>query len=137
LLELKYSFTDLDKFDMTFGNRLRLDDVRFQYTDFVGQIYKTGTHVSFDNFDWDEFSSHYKEPVQLMVTMPVNEANSISRIDLLRKELNDQSFEISLTRSGLKIRKKLDDINFATKQLLLTNGVIAYTTDEWNNVAYK
>jgi len=136
LLELEYSFDDLKDMNMTFGNRLRLDDSSFQYTDFVGQIYKTSSNVSFDKTAWSTFDKNYKDSVLLVEDNAVN-LDSTDQTSLNSTNLGDQTFEVSVTKSGLLVRRKLDDENYFRKQLLFTNGTIAYTDNDWTTFTYK
>jgi hypothetical protein len=136
LLELEYSLDELDNISMTFGNRLRLDDVRFQYTDFIGQVQRTGSNVSFESSSWSNFDENYEDKVALLEEN-VRKVRNIDDIKLDSFDIKDQTFEISITKGGLMVRKKLDDENYYAKQLLLTNGIIAYTNDDWNNILYK
>lgn len=136
LLELEYSFDDLQKINMIFGNRLRLDDVRFQFTDFVGQIYKSSSNISFNRADWYDFTSSYKDPVDTLIENPIEDVDNTSLTDLSSEDVSDTTYEVSVTKAGLLIRKKLDEENYFSKEILLTNGVIAYTDDNWTSASY-
>lgn len=135
LLEISYSFDNLEQIDMIFGNRLRLDDVRFQFTDFVGQIYKTGSNVSFKRTDWNEFPTDYKDPVDNLIDYPIENVNNTSLSDMESISVGDQTYEVAVTKSGLLIRKRLSEDTYSDKEILLTNGMIAYTTNGWTTSA--
>ena len=136
LLEIIYSFDDLTKIDMTFGNRLRLDDVRFQFTDFVGQIYQSSSNISFNRDDWYNFTSSYQDSVDVLISNPIEDVDNTSLTNLSSEDVSDTTYEVSVTKAGLLIRKKLDEENYFSKEILLTNGVIAYTNDNWTSASY-
>ena len=104
---------------MTFSNRLRLDNDKFQYSDLVGQIVKTGSSVSFDRPSWSNWASNYKDEVTLFIT---------SSLDATKNEIiNSTNQEIVINGSGLRGRKSNGSGGYENNQVWLTSNTLAFT----------
>lgn len=123
LLELELSYDNPEDFSMTFSNRLRLDNDKFQYSDLVGQIVKTGSSVSFDRPSWSNWASNYKDEVTLFIT---------SSLDATKNEIiNSTNQEIVINGSGLRGRKSNGSGGYENNQVWLTSNTLAFTDDAW------
>lgn len=56
-------YEDPSNFSMLFGNRLRLDDSTFIFTDIIGQSIKQSNKTSFKSREWSDWSDNYKSQV--------------------------------------------------------------------------
>jgi hypothetical protein len=122
LLELSYGLDDPTEFEMTFSNRLRLDNAGYTYSDLLGEIKKTGSAVSFDDYKWANWDENYKDDVSGFIT---------SALDTTTNNLiSNSNQEILINQNGLRGRT-YDPITqtFEDTQVWLTSSVLAFSDD--------
>lgn len=122
LLEMSLSFDNPTDFQMTFSNRLRLDNGDFVYSDLFGSVVKTGSAVSFDSLKWANWENNYKDDVTSFIT---------SSLDTTTNNLiNNSNQEILINQNGLRGRTLNPDTNqYDPTQVWLTSSVLAFTDD--------
>lgn len=123
LLELSLDFENPDNFNMTFGNRFRLDSAEWTFADLYNEQNKVVNTVISNGNIWnkpvksglvDEVSLYMKENLQL--------GNQII-------QSKDQSF--TMGDYGLRGTKKLPDGNFDPHQIWINNNLIMMTDNNW------
>jgi hypothetical protein len=123
LLEVAFSFDDPEHFDLTFANRLRLDDEGFVYTDLVGQLVKTSSSVTFDSVKWANWETDYKNKVSKFITSSLNAS--------LNNLVSNSNQEIVIDQNGLRGRQ-LEGSDYGGKQVWLVNNMLAFSDDGFN-----
>ena len=125
LLEVSLNYDKPNDFNLVFGNRLRLDNEGFIYSDLFGNIVKTGTSVSFDSVGWSDWTNNYKTDVSTFID---------SALNTTRNELiNSTDQEIIIDGAGLRGRR-FESGTYNDKQVWLTSNLLAFTDDSWSTV---
>lgn len=126
LLEIKYDYESPGKFNLTFSNRLRLDNGAFIYSDLLGQAVKSGTSVKFDSAKWANWSNDYKNDVTSFITSSLDASTN--------KLISGDNEEIEIYSNGLRGRHwDSDTETYDDEQIWLTSNMIAFTEDNWNS----
>lgn len=124
LLELEMSYDNPEEFSLTFSNRLRLDDGKFQYSDLVGQTVKTGTSVSFDRPKWANWETNYKDTVSTFITSALNATTN--------EIINSTNQEIVINEAGMRGKYLNPDTGlYDPTQVWLTSNTLAFTDNNW------
>lgn len=133
LLELTIDFENPNNFKMVFGNRLRLDDKAFQFSDLFNQSVNSGLSTAFNSIKWSNFGDNYQTDVSNLI----NNALDASR----NAVVSSTNQEITFDTNGLKARQSLSNPEpgnparvFSKEQIWMTNNTIAFTDDNWNTV---
>ena len=121
LLKMTFRLDNPLDFKMVFSNRVRLDGEGFIYSDLAGSIIKTGSDVSFDNYNWGNWSSDYKDDVSSFIT---------SALDATTNNLiSNSNQEILINQNGLRARQSTGTGTYSNKQAWLVNNVLAFSDD--------
>jgi hypothetical protein len=124
LLELGLSYDNPENFRLTFSNRLRLDNGKFQYSDLVGEVVKTGTSVSFNNSKWSNWEDNYKDDVTTFINSALNTTNN--------ELINSSNQEIVINGAGLRGKRYDSATNsYSSSQVWLTSNTLAFTGNNW------
>lgn len=127
LQEIKYNYDDPSDFSLTFGNRLKLDDAYYSYSDLIDNAISAGNSVNVNSSLWNSWSSSYESDVSSFIN---------SALDASKNEvLSSSDAEITISSVGLKAQKKLGDGTYDPNQLWLTPRTLAFTTDGWDSVS--
>ena len=124
LLEIKFSLDKPEGLTLTFSNRLRLNNGKFQYADVFGKFFDINADVSFKNTEWSNWSEHKGD-----VTTFINSALDTSKNQII----SSTDEEVKIGDYGLKVKKKLTDTNnsYSNEEMWLTNNQIVFTDDAW------
>lgn len=128
VLEININYDSPNDFSITLSNRLRLDDSAFQFSDLFGQVNKTGSAVSFNKDDWDNWTSNYKDSV----TTFINSALDASKNSVI----NAENQEILINQNGLRGRTYNSVTEtYEDEQVWLTSSILAFTRDGWQTAS--
>lgn len=80
LLSLEMNFDDPTEFKLTFGNRSRLDDDAYKFTDLMNKAISAGTNSRLRSQSWNNWARNYESQVTnlvsgVSVTSPLNLSN--------------------------------------------------------------
>ena len=122
LLELHYSFDRTDIFDMTYGNRLRLDKNNYIFGELFGNSLNTANTVSSRTYTWGEFKTTYQDDVSNFLN---------NEFDASLKSIKSSSDEeFTLTGIGIKGRKYLPSTdNYDPHQLWINSNKLLMSDD--------
>lgn len=123
LLELEIDYDNLDSFEMTFSNRLRLDGDKFVYSDLMGSITKTGANVNFNSEVWSNWDKYHKDEVSTFIDSALDASTN--------KIINSSAQNFTIDQTGLRGRK-VSGSDYDDKQVWITNNVIGFTNDAWD-----
>jgi hypothetical protein len=120
LLEMLIVFDDPTNMQMTFSNRLRLDNGEFVYSDLFGNVVKTGSKVAFDSVKWSNWENNYKNDVTDFITSALNTTTN--------NLINNSNQEILINQNGLRGRT-FDPATglYDPTQVWLTSSVLAFS----------
>lgn len=123
LLEINMSFKNPTDFNLTFSNRLRLDNGDFQYSDLLGDSVSVGSTVNLNTMIWGDWSQNYRDEVSTFITSALDATtNNI---------INSTNQELIINSYGLRGRKQIAPGVYDGKEMWLTNNVLAFTDDNW------
>jgi hypothetical protein len=129
LLEMILNYDEPDKFEMTFGNRLRLDNSPMMFTDLQAKSFNGGINSSFNDIKWNSFDDNYVDGVSEILNQALDAAkNSI---------ISSSNQDIRINQNGIVCRRFISDSGSGTyspEQLWITDNQIAITHDNWNSV---
>lgn len=128
LLEMQYSFDDPTNFTLTFGNRNRLDDDNFTFSDLFEDALTAGTSSSFNQELWQKFTATGADTA---LNALLTEAWDAAKNEII----NSTNQQIVLDSSGLHGRTQNQDGTYDDKQVWLTGKTLAFTKDGWNSVS--
>jgi len=114
-----------DDFSMVFGNRYRLDDSAFVFSDLFEDAFKAGSSVSFDKYLYTDWTKNNKDEV----TEFINGALDATKNNLV----NNSNQEIKIDGNGL--RGKQYDVNtggYTPYECWLTSSTLAFSNDNFN-----
>lgn len=127
LLEMEFSFDDLEEFSLSFGNRFRLTDAGYTYEEMISSANTTSGQV---NANWNsivDFSRNYKSEITKLIT---------NAFDVATKSIISAANQnIVWDASGMTFRR-FDDggQTYENEQFKIINNLIAFTDDGWNTV---
>ena len=127
LLEYNFNFYDPTKFSLTFGNRMNLDDALYEFSDLIGNAITAGNSVGVNSPLWNDWSNNYESSVSELLTGSFNATkNNI---------INSTNQEITIDSVGIRGKTILSDGTYDPRQIWVTGKTIAFTNDDWDNVA--
>jgi hypothetical protein len=128
LLGLDINYDDPTQFTMTFGNRLRLDDSSFSFSDLFGNSTTQATNSSFNSENWGSWSNNYKDSVSTFITSALDAS--------LNNVISSNNEEIKIDASGIRGRRLNPITNtYDPDQIWIMNNNIVFTNDNWNTAA--
>lgn len=120
LLEIKFQLDNPENFELTFSNRLRLDNGGFTYSDLMGQVVKTGSSVAFDSLKWSNWENDYKNTVTSFISSSLNA--SVNNL------ISNSNQDITITQNGLRARQ-WNGSSYDSKQMWMVNNMLAFSDD--------
>ena len=126
LLGMDLNFDDPTDFSLIFGNRLRLDDSSFTFSDLVGNAISSGITTSFNSEQWSSWGTNYKDDVSTFITSSLDAA--------VNNVISGSSQNVLIDSSGIRVRS-LDGATYENEQLWINNGIIAFTEDNWDTAS--
>ena len=126
LLGMNLNFDDPTDFSLIFGNRLRLDDSSFTFSDLIGNAISSGITTSFNSEQWSSWGTNYKDDVSTFITSSLDAA--------VNNVVSGSSQNVLIDLSGIRVRS-LDGATYDPKQLWINNGIIAFTQDNWDTAS--
>lgn len=125
LLEMNYSLDDPETFNLTFGNRYRLDSAEYVFKDLFGDAIKAGSTVKFDAGKWGEYVN---SGMNNTVSDFINNALDCAKNNVI----NATNQEIVINQNGLRGRNLTDTGDYSPNQVWLTSNTLAFTKNGWN-----
>lgn len=128
LLEMSFSFDDLTNFNLTFGNRLRLDKNDFVFAELFGDSVSSGATVSFNTGKWNEFNNNYEDDVSKFINNSLDCAKN--------NVINATNQEIVIDSNGLKGQRYIPETDtYSPEKIWVTSNSIAMTKDNWQTAS--
>lgn len=126
LLELQLSFDNPLDFSVTFGNKFRLGNDRYEYADLYGEIAKTSSAVAFKQMAWSNWQEYKTNVVDFISSSLNTSENPIE---------SSENKEIKINAAGLRGRTLVDSSDpskgYDTQEIWVTGNTIALTKDNW------
>jgi len=128
LLGIDLNYDDPTDFTLTFGNRLRLDDSSYEFSDLFGQTVNQGITTSFNSEQWGSWNNNYKDDVSTFITSSLDASkNSV---------ISGSAQNVLINQNGIRVRSLMSGSNiYNPEQLWINNGIIAFTKDNWNTAS--
>jgi hypothetical protein len=123
LLEIDLQYDNPEQFNLIFGNRLRLDNNDFIYSDLFTQSISSGVSSGFNSAIWQETSTKSNA-----FTTFINSALDTAVNNVISS--TDQNFIIDA--NGLRGRKLVSGV-YDDEQIWLNNNVLVFTNDNWQS----
>jgi hypothetical protein len=121
LLEIDLQYDDPTKFNLVFGNRLRLDDSAFIYSDLFSQAITSAVSNGFNSSVWQASASQSND-----FTLFMNSALDATVNNVISSA--NQNFIIDA--NGLRGRKLTSGV-YDNEQIWMNNNVLAFTNNNW------
>jgi len=130
LLEISLNYEDPNDFELTFGNRLRLDNGPMTFADLLGSTVNNNLKLATNDVKWNSFDDNYKDGVSALLT----EAFDASKNAII----SATNQEIRINQNGLLGRKYIGVVAgspiYDPEQLWMINNQIVFTDDAFNSV---
>lgn len=123
LLGMDLNYDDPSDFTLTFGNRLRLDDSSYTFTDLFGQTVNNGVSTSFNSEQWGNWNRNYKDDVSTFITSALDAS--------LNTVISGSTQNVLIDQNGLRGRSYIDSTHYDPQQVWLVNNMLAFTDDNW------
>jgi len=124
LLKMVIPYDDPTAFQMVFSNKLRLNDAVWTFAELRNPDSKSSHKVSVSGIKWNQAASKTDEVTEYMN----------SALSLVNQELQSTSnLETVINQHGIWNRQMLSNGSFSPQQMRITNNVIAFTKDNWQN----
>lgn len=127
LLEMSFSFDDPTSFNMTFGNRLRLDKNDFRFAELFGESVNAGASVTINQGAWSEFNKNYQDEVSQFMNNELVAAQ--------KNIVNASNQQIKIGEWGMLAQKQLESGGYSPKKAWWINNGLYFTKDNWNTVS--
>ncbi len=126
LLEYSFDFYNPTNFSLTFGNRMRLDDSLYGFSDLIENAITAGNSVNVNSALWSDWSKNYESSVSSFINgaLDASKNNIITSVDQ----------EIIIDSVGLRGRTKTES-GYEANQVWLTPKTLAFTKDNWNTAS--
>jgi hypothetical protein len=124
LLGIDLNYDDPTDFALTFGNRLRLDDSSYVFSDLFGQTVNQGITTSFKSEQWT-----YAYEQQNAVSVFMDSALDTSK----NAVISGSTQNVLIDQNGIRVRSLVSGSStYSPEQLWLNNGILAFTDNNWN-----
>ena len=124
----EFSFDDLTNFNLTLGNRLRLDKNDFVFAELFGDSVSSGATVSFNTGKWNEFNNNYEDDVSKFINNSLDCAKN--------NFINATNQEIVIDSNGLKGQRYIPETDtYSPEKIWVTSNSIAMTKDNWQTAS--
>jgi hypothetical protein len=125
LLGINLNYDDPTDFSLIFGNRLRLDDSSYTFSDLFGQTINQGITTSFNSEQWGSWNTNYKDDVSTFIT---------SALDASKNAVISGSMQdVIINQNGLRGRSAIGSGLYSPEQVWLINNMLAFTDDNWTS----
>jgi len=126
LLGMDLNFDNPEEFSLIFGNRLRLDDEAFQFSDLMNEAINSATTSKVNSLMWNNWNDNYKDDVTNFINSALDAAvNNVT---------SGSNQEIIINKSGLRARQSATGgSTYSDEQLWIVNNMIAFTDDNWDS----
>ena len=126
LLEYSFDFYNPSNFSLTFGNRMRLDDSLYGFSDLIENAITAGNSVNVNSALWGDWSKNYESSVSSFIngSLDASKNNIITSADQ----------EIIIDSVGLRGRTKTES-GYESNQVWLTPKTLAFTKDNWKTAS--
>jgi hypothetical protein len=125
LLGIDLNYDDPTDFSLIFGNRLRLDDSSYTFSDLFGQTVNQGITTSFDSTKWSSWKDNYEDDVSTFI----NSALDASKNAVISGSMQD----VIINQNGLRGRTSVGSGLYSPEQVWLINNMLAFTDDNWSS----
>lgn len=125
LLGMDLNYDNPTDFKLIFGNRLRLDDEAFQFSDLMDSALKASTNTKVNSRLWSNWNNTYKDDVTTFINSSLNAA--------LNNVTSGSSQEVLIDQAGIRGRTILPDETYDPNQIWIVNNMIAFTDDNWSS----
>jgi hypothetical protein len=123
LLGIDLDYDNPSDFSLIFGNRLRLDDSSYIFSDLFGQTVRQGITTSFNGEQWGNWNTNYKDDVSTFIN---------SSLDASRNAVISGSTQnVLINQNGLRGRSMIGTDSYSPEQVWLINNMLAFTDDNW------
>jgi hypothetical protein len=123
LLEMTIDFDSPENFSMVFGNRMRLDNEGFIFTDIINRAISSGNKSKIYSQQWGNWGN-YKDNIINFVSSTISASSN--------QIVSGSHLQIIVNPAGLKARTRLDDGTYDPRQLWIINNSIYTTQDGWD-----
>lgn len=127
LIGCEFSYEDISKLVLEFGDKYNSRDARFQLTDLLDQSISSGKSVDFSKWNYNAFVD---SGANTSVRDFINSALDAAKNAVLAGA--DQA--IAIDQSGIRLRKSNGSGGFEDEQIWMINNCIVFTDDNWNTV---
>lgn len=127
LLEYSFDYLNPTDFSITFGNRMRLDDSLYEFSDLIQNAISAGNSVNVNSSLWNNWTKNYESDVSSFISGALNASKNAI--------INSENQDITIDSVGLRGKKRLPNGEYDPKQIWMTNSTIALTKDNWNTVS--
>ena len=123
LLGFDLNYDSPDDFKLIFGNRLRLDDSAFQYSDLMDNPISAATTTSVNSTGWSDTRTYVNDTVSTFLTSSLNAATN--------NVISGSAQNIVLNENGLRGRQEISPGIYSPEQFWMVNNMLAFTDDNW------
>ena len=124
LLGMDLNYDNPTDFKLIFGNRLRLDDKAFQYSDLMNEALSAGTTTKVNSEQWNSWNNNYKDEVSTFITSSLDAS--------LNNVISGSNQQILINSSGLRGRTISSGSQYSPEQLWMVNNMLAFTDNNWS-----
>ena len=126
LLKIDVEYDNPNSFNLTFSNRLRLQNAEWTFAELQNDISKTSGRVGIGLLKWNEAASKTDEVTQYMN----------SALDLTNQAIQNADNQTTLIdQFGYWGRRLAANGSFEPEQIRMTNNVIGFTQDNWQTLS--
>lgn len=123
LLGFDLNYDNPEDFKLIFGNRLRLDDSSFQYSDLNSDSISSAITTNVNSTNWSDTKDYVNNTVSPFVTGALNAANNMV--------ISGSAQNIILNENGLRGRQEISSGVYSPEQFWMVNNVLAFTDNNW------
>jgi len=123
LLGYDLNYDNPDDFKLIFGNRLRLDDAAYQYSDLMNNPISSATTTKVNSTSWNTSASYTNNEVNTFITSALNAATN--------NVISGSAQNIILSENGLRGRQDIGGGLYNPEQFWMVNNMLAFTDDNW------
>ncbi len=124
LLGFDLNYDDPTDFKLIFGNRLRLDDGSFQFSDLQGDSLSAATTSKVNSTLWTDRGNYTNNEVKTFITSALDA--SVNNVT------SGSSQNVLINETGIRIRELTGIGTYSDTQMWLNNGIMVITDDNFN-----
>jgi len=129
LLEIQINYDDPSDFNITFSNRLRLDNSGFQLSDLLNNSNNAAISTKFNSEQWSSWTKNYQDDVSQFIESSLDAAKNAV--------ISGSSQNVLIDQTGIRVRNLISASTISSpavydpKQLWMNNGIICFTNNNW------